>query len=542
MGKDKTKRKSLGRKTLAGIIAFALLLTITVSLPVSYGFSVFSKRHYYEDTQDYANIINAVIQGDKIAGYLETGEKDGYYDNIDEFLASFRDEVDLTDISVFVPDGDEMIYIWDTDGADDDADLGDRTDVFLSYMDYVTEKINSKSTGSSGDALDDAMLVVTRTVDNTYISAFAPLYDSRGDLAAFICVTRPELKIGSVVSQFILAIFLASAIVSAIMMLFAYRAMKKRFLAPIAKLTKSAEEMVDNIERDREVAVDVHTNDELETLAEAFTKMDVDIRDYIDELAAVTAERERIGGELDAAAMIQQGILPKRGMQYEILPEFDLAASMTPAREVGGDFYDIFMADDRHLALVIGDVSGKGVPASLFMVATKILLKYAIKQGMSPSEAFEDTNEKLIESNDMELFVTAWLALIDLDTGECTVVNAGHEHPAIRQKGGIYEFVRYKHSPALATLEGMKFNEREYKLEPGDTLLVYTDGVIEATNWDKKLFGEDRLLIALNKNREATPDELIKIVKEDIAEFVEDGPQFDDITMLAFRFNGKQDK
>ena len=298
--------------------------------------------------------------------------------------------------------------------------------------------------------------------------------------------------------------------------------------------------MVDNIERDKAISVDVHTNDELETLAAAFTKMDVDLREYIDELSAVTAERERIGGELDAAAKIQQGILPKKGMQYEDMEEFDLAASMSPAREVGGDFYDIFMADDRHIALVIADVSGKGVPVALFMVATKILLKYGLKMGKSLAEVLSSTNEKLMESNDMELFVTAWLALIDLDTGECIEVNAGHEHPAVRRKGSIYELIRYRHSPALAALEGLTFNERKFRLDPGDSLFVYTDGVTDAVNSDTELFGEDRLVAALNKNRDASPEELLRNVKDSIDGFVKDAPQFDDITMLAFRYNGKQ--
>ena len=218
-----------------------------------------------------------------------------------------------------------------------------------------------------------------------FISAFTPLTDSKGKPVAVVCVTRPELMLGTLISQFILVILLSAAFVSTVIMLILYRIIKKNFIRPIGILTKSAETMVGNLERDEAVNIDIHTNDELETLAEAFTKMDIDIREYINELSAATAERERISGELDAAAKIQMGILPKKGMQYEDMRECDLAASMVPAREVGGDFYDIFMADDRHLALVIADVSGKGVPASLFMVATKILIKYGLKQGLSPS-------------------------------------------------------------------------------------------------------------------------------------------------------------
>ena len=174
------------------------------------------------------------------------------------------------------------------------------------------------------------------------------------------------------------------------------------------------------------------------------------------------------------------------------------------------------------------------------MVATKILIKYGMKQGLSPAEAFRTSNEKLIESNEMDLFVTAWLVQIDLDTGECIEVNAGHEHPAVRKAGGVYELIRYKHSPALATLEEINYKERSFSLEPGDSIFVYTDGVTEATNFDKKLFGEECLVAALNKNRDASPDELLKVVNDSIDEFVNDAPQFDDITMLAFRYNGKQ--
>ncbi len=168
-----------------------------------------------------------------------------------------------------------------------------------------------------------------------------------------------------------------------------------------------------------------------------------------------------------------------------------------------------------------------------------ILIKYSMKQGMSPAEAFRAVNEKLIESNDMELFVTAWMVLIDLETGECVEINARHEHPAIRENCGIYELVRYRHSPALATLDDITFRERSFRLDPGDSLFVYTDGVTEAANRDMKLFGEDRLVAALNRNSGAVPDELLKNVRESIDGFTGDAEQFDDITMLAFRYNGK---
>ena len=533
MGEEGLNRNSIGQKTIAGIIVFTILLIMAVSLPVSYGYTVLSRNHYYEDTRDFAGVISHVINGDTVADYIRTGEKNEYYNNTEAFLTSLCDEVDLTDISIFVPGADEEIYVWDTDGGAGAYDLGDRTDTFLDYDKYFDQ---NESKGKPMEKL----LIKTNNGEEKFISVFTPLYDSNGGLAAIICITRDEVEVRSVISRFLFAISLSAALVSSVIMMIVYNLIKKYFIRPIGILTKSAEDIVGNIESEEPVSIDIHTNDELETLAEAFTKMDVDLKEYIKELSSVTTERERIRGELDAAAKIQMDILPKRGMQYHDMEEFDLAASMKPAREVGGDFYDIFMADDRHLALVIADVSGKSVPASLFMIASKILIKYGMKEGMSPAEALSSANEKLIESNDMELFVTAWLVLIDLDTGDCVEVNAGHEHPALRKKSDIYELVRYKHSPALATFDGIIFKEREFKLEPGDSLFVYTDGVTEASNTDMKLFGEERLMMALNKDRDASPEELLKNVKGAISEFVGDAPQFDDLTMLAFRYNGKK--
>ena len=527
------KRESIGHRTINGIIVFTLLLTIAVSLPVTYGFSVLAKRYYYDNTRDYAGIVSHVINGDTVKHYIETGKKDEYYINTKVFLTSLCDELDLTDISVFIPDGDEEIYVWDAEGGEGDYDLGARTNVFRNYKMFYNPDPEE-------DATVEINPVRTQNGVESFISVFMPLYDSNYNTVAIVCVTRPEIMLGTVISQFILAIIALAALVSSVIMLIVYRLIKANFIRPIGLLTKSAIAMVDNLEAEEAVSIDIHTNDELETLADAFTKMDKDLREYIDELSQVTAERERISGELDAAAKIQMGILPKKGMQYDDMEECELAASMTPAREVGGDFYDIFMTDDRHLALVIADVSGKGVPASLFMVASKILIKYGMKQGLSPAEVLATTNDKLIESNDMELFVTVWLALINLDTGECIEVNAGHEHPAVRKADGSYELIKYKHSPALAALEGMTFKERSFKLDPGDSLFVYTDGVTEATDSEMRLFGEERLTDALNKNSEAAPDELLNNVKTSIDEFVGDAPQFDDITMLAFRYNGKQ--
>ena len=249
-------------------------------------------------------------------------------------------------------------------------------------------------------------------------------------------------------------------------------------------------------------------------------------------------EKAAADRDLTVAASIQENVLPKIFPYLPEREEFDLYASMNPAKEVGGDFYDFFMVDDDHLALVMADVSGKGIPAALFMMVSRTLIKNRALLGEEPSKILYEVNNQLCEGNKAELFVTVWLAIISLSTGEGLAVNAGHEHPALKHKDGDFELVVYRHSPAVATMEDLPFKQHEFKLEPGDTLFVYTDGVPEATNSENELFGSDRMLVALNKDKEATPQDLLSNVNDDINAFVKDAKQFDDITMLALKYNG----
>lgn len=208
---------------------------------------------------------------------------------------------------------------------------------------------------------------------------------------------------------------------------------------------------------------------------------------------------------------------------------------MTPAKEVGGDFYDFFLVDDNHLALVIADVSGKGVPAALFMVIAKTLLKNAAQTGLSPKAVLEKVNDQLCENNEAEMFVTVWLGVYEISTGRLTAANAGHEYPALRRADGTFELVRDRHGFVLAGMEGSRYREYELTLGPGDTLFVYTDGVTEATDTEGVLFGTERMLQALNRCPSGAPAQLLQTVKEDIDRFVGDAPQFDDITMLSIQ-------
>jgi sigma-B regulation protein RsbU (phosphoserine phosphatase) len=266
--------------------------------------------------------------------------------------------------------------------------------------------------------------------------------------------------------------------------------------------------------------------------------MEVDINAYIRDLVNVTAEKERIGAELNIATQIQADMLPRIFPAFPGRHEFDLFATMDPAKEVGGDFYDFFLVDKDHIALVMADVSGKGVPAALFMVIAKTLIKNRAQLGESPAEVLTNVNEQLCEGNEAELFVTVWLAVIEIATGKGMAANAGHEHPALCRAGGKFELVEYRHSPAVATMEGVRFREHPFELYPGDKLVVYTDGVTEATDAHEELFGNDRLLDALNRDPSAPPKQLLSTLRKEIDTFVGDAPQFDDITMLGFHYIG----
>ena len=247
----------------------------------------------------------------------------------------------------------------------------------------------------------------------------------------------------------------------------------------------------------------------------------------------MTREKERINAELNLASDIQAHMLPCIFPPFPEHNEFDIYATMTPAKEVGGDFYDYYMMDGRKLAVVAADVSGKGVPAALFMVITKVLIKNHVQLGLEPAEVFEKVNNLLCEGNDADLFVTAWLGVLDLATGVLTYVNAGHNPPLLKKEGGDFEYLRCKPALVLAGMEMTKYTQSQLEMKPGDSLFLYTDGVTEATNTANELYGEERLRSYINAHGTDGVVERLHGLKKDIDTFVGEAPQFDDITMLA---------
>ena len=315
--------------------------------------------------------------------------------------------------------------------------------------------------------------------------------------------------------------------------------LSKRIVKPLNTITERVQSLGGN-RLQFQMEKNYRTGDEIEVLAESFAKLSAKTLQYVEQVKTVTAEKERISAELNMATAIQASQLPRLFPAFPDRPEFDVYATMIPAKEVGGDFYDFFLVDEDHIALVMADVSGKGVPAALFMMVSRVLIKSRVQNGESPGEALANVNNQLCEGNEPGFFVTVWLGILEISTGKGIAANAGHEHPAICRRNGSYELSTYRHSPAVAAMENIRFREHEFELNPGDRLFVYTDGVTEATNQENELFGTSRMLEALNSKADANPEETIENVMNGIRGFVADAEQFDDITMLSLKYLGPQ--
>ncbi len=310
----------------------------------------------------------------------------------------------------------------------------------------------------------------------------------------------------------------------------------RRLTGPLLELREDVEHISSG---DLHHQAAVHQDDEIGDLAQSFNAMASSLEQHIRDLTAVTAEKERIGAELDIARNIQASMLPCIFPPFPDRKEFDIFATMDPAKEVGGDFYDLFMVDETHLAIVVADVSGKGVPAALFMVIGKTLIKDHTTPGCDLGDVFMEVNRLLCEGNAEEMFITAFEGVLDLETGRFDFVNAGHEMPFIRRKDGLYAPYKIRPGFVLAGMEGIRYKMGSMTLEPGDKLFQYTDGVTEATDSQGRLYGMQRLTDVLNQNALAAPDKLLRAVKTDIDAFVGAAPQFDDITMLCLEFRSR---
>ena len=545
------KKVSIAAK-LAVLVSIIAVGITAVSIVVSYGVHCRTEDQFYKEmVSRIANTVASQLDSERVSLLVEAAQdetlqqlslsgdeeavkdwlvQNNLYDDyceIKDELELFRTKMKILDIYLQTQQGQFSITMVDPDESV--STFGFPTKNEPEFAQY-TSNIRIPATVSNGEY-------------GWLCSGYEVFWDASGDAIATVGVdismenimaNRGKYLAKLAVSMIVLMILLGAAMVW-------YS--RKSIVVPIQKLTKAAEGFLKSENEHDEnggalsepMELDIHTRDEIETLYHTIRTMEININEYTTNLMTVTAEKERIGAELNVATKIQADMLPSIFPPFPERHEFEIYATMTPAKEVGGDFYDFFLVDDEHLAMVIADVSGKGVPAALFMVISKTLIKNALMQGMSPKQALESVNNQLCENNESYMFVTVWIGIMEIATGKVVAANAGHEYPTIRKADGEFELIKDKHGIPLGGMEDFVYTQYEFEIESGGTLYVYTDGVAEATDADNQLYGTDRMLTALNKEADATPVQLLANVAKGIKEFVGEAPQFDDITMLSLK-------
>lgn len=539
------------------ILGFALIALIISVISIEIGVRGFRKsiiKQYNETAYDIAETVEGFLGQEELLAYAELlkNPEDGKslkryqeimgserYQEIWKQINHLRISMGANDIYVVVVDMKQL--------NQEDAAKGDWAPLHYLFDTYENEE-KSYAFGETGPFNRNFVLDVKQQLEtnsratNYYISkslfgyntsAVLPVLTENRDVSMFIGVEIPMSTLQSAIKE--LAFHTLGSIVAAmalIILLFVYY-LYRTVIHPIDIIAEETEAFGDSGVQLSERLPTIKTGDELQELAESVLKMEQGILDYVKNITAVTAEKERISTELHVATDIQANMLPRIFPAFPDRKEFDVFAAMTPAKEVGGDFYDFFLADEDHLVMVIGDVSGKGVPAALYMVIAKTLLKNRAGNSLSPGKILEEVNKELCENNESEMFVTVWLGIMEISTGRILAANAGHEFPAIRKGEGDFCLLQDRHGFVLGGIEGAKYEEYAFEMKEGDSLFLYTDGVPEATNAQEELFGTERMLHALNKKTCTEPERIVRQVQDAIDGFVQQAPQFDDITMLV---------
>ena len=534
---DKYKiRFSMGMKSALNIIVIAILIG---GAAVVFSYQAYRSNldeQMIHTANNLAVATAAQIDPDSIDRYLSSGETDEEYERVQARLLEIQEYYGIVAICCFKPTSNGFYVVYNTDQREDALTLGEVQQFTFEEFIEVQDRL------LAGEDVSP-IRQESRGADAVY--ALAAIRDAsgtaKGYMAVIFSMEDTEAAEQAFLSHLIGLLLVITAILTVLSVLFS----RYCLVRPLNRLSGIADQFVQRQKQgtlgtDQKIieVPKLDTGDEMGRLYHALQQMEQSIYDYIRDLTSITAEKERIGAELSVATKIQASMLPCIFPPFPNRTEFDIYATMMPAKEVGGDFYDFFLVDDDHLALVIADVSGKGIPAALFMVITKVLLKNSAQAGKDPQSVLEEVNGQLCSNNPIDMFVTVWLGILEISTGKLTCANAGHEYPALCRKGGEYELIRDPHGLVLACLDGSRYENYELQLRPGDTLFVYTDGVVEATAHGNELFGTDRMLTSLNRDTGALPGELLPRMKADIDAFVGEAPQFDDITMLGIRYLG----
>ncbi len=524
------------------ICGMVLLLVLLSCIQGAIGYHQFTRSfvaEYNESAFRTANTAATLVNADRIEEFLASGGDRAEYRAALQRMDALCQKQNVT-----------LIYVI----AVDTSDYGSFVSVFNTVNEnsgytpweigYRRETTNEEYRNTYRDIYENgltrAAIARTDVLDGRepHTTVLIPLTGIDGTVKGILCVERPMEELNASRWGYLKSITAAAILLLILASMAGVLYLNRQFVLPLEQISQEAQRFAaENSSAEQAALQGISNIREIAELGSAIDKMERDTLGYIDHLTTITAEKERIGTELALATRIQADMLPRLFPAFPERPEFDVFASMTPAKEVGGDFYDFFLIDDDHLGLVVADVSGKGVPAALFMMMSKILVSNYAMMGGSPKEVLERVNNSVCKNNDSEMFVSVWFGILTISTGRIVAANAGHEYPVLQKAGGQFELLKDRHGLVVGGVEGARYTEYEFTLEKDGALFLYTDGLPEATNTQGKMFGMDRMLKALNREPNALPQRMLENMQAAVGDFVGDAPQFDDLTMLAIRLS-----
>lgn len=539
------KKKSLITKSITRLILLGVVILASISVVTGLQFYSIMESEYKESGNSFIQVLSSEIDANYVKEVTAAENKEQYINlswrSIDSYLQEdVAYDKKYLSIRVIVPDsGDstKALCLWSESVFDDM-----KTQPMTEYSLSPKEQLGIVQNNSIEASKNSNELYVNIVKDKLTGTIIKPIIDNESNIIAYVelDLDLTEIQRSLILLVSAIALFIICILILALEVYFYFS--KREVMEPILQLTEATSNVVDQLKNDEELKpLKIRTNDEIEDLAHSFEDMEKSLRKYIRENDKITTERERIKTELNLAANIQADMLIKHFPPFPNRKDFNIYASMNPAKEVGGDFYDFFLIDESHLALVIADVSGKGVPASLFMMRSMLMIESLTTQTRSPAQILGTLNSMISENNASKMFVTVWLAILDLQTGKLIAANAGHEYPIIKKPGEKFELYKDKHCFIVGGKKKMTYKEYELDLEPGTVIFVYTDGVPEAKNAENKMYGLDATVDALNKEVDADVETLVKNVQGSVSDFVKDAEQFDDLTALCIEYCGPMD-
>ena len=490
-------------------------------------------RIYREMTEEERQEVDTDAYSERFSHI--TSRSDYLY--LRELLEDFLESSNVSDLylGVYDPDTKALVYICD-------PDKNEETWCAPGYWEPLSSRELNRFLNWKGEA---KLYDISNTEDYGWMcTSGVPFPHPDESIRLFVLADVTLQDLGKALKYYVIQYSAALAFFTVILGILMTRHMKKTLVQPINAIADAARNYVNDRRNSMDTTdhfsrLNIRTGDEIENLSLTFADMEQDLSEYEKHLTVITAEKERIHTELSLATRLQAAMLPNIFPAFPERVDFDIYARMRPAKEVGGDFYDFFLIDEDHLAMVMADVSGKGVPAALFMMATKIMIANLAMVGRSPKEVLQDANNAICKNNREEMFVTVWFGILEISTGRVTAANAGHEYPILKQPDGRFELFRDKHGFVVGHMEGLRYQEYELNLSPGAKLFLYTDGVTEATDRDSRMFGTERLTDVLNEAASGKPEQILTKVEDAVDTFVGDAPQFDDLTMLCLEYRGR---